>query len=271
MGFAAVQIVVGFALGSVVVLADSLHQVVDAVGLLTALAALRLLQRPPTSSMTYGWGKSDALGGYTSGLLLMGSIIWVVYESVQRLFNPVEVNGGGVILIGLAGMVVNGVSVLALGHGEHLSLKAARLHLLVDLAGSGIVVLAGLLLSGTGYLWVDPAASLVVNALVLRGTWSLLRNAGSELLDRSPTIDSRAAISDLISGSAGISDVHHVHTRSIAPGVVSVTAHVVMDGSVNLHDAQEQMHVLQDQLAEHLGISHSTIQLECHNCEDVAH
>lgn len=270
-GFAVVQILVGLALGSVVVLADSLHQIIDAVGLLTALAALRLLRRPPTSSMTFGWGKADALGGYTSGLLLLGSIAWVVYESIERLFNPVAVDGGGVILIGLAGMAVNGISVLALGHGEHLSLKAARLHLLVDLAGSGIVVLAGLLLQGTGATWVDPVASLVVNALVLRGTWSLLRNASAELLDRSPNDGAATEVHELINGTAGISNVHHVHTRNIAPGVVSVTAHVVMDGSVNLHDAQELMHVLQDEMADRLGIAHSTIQLECHNCEDVVH
>lgn len=270
-GFAVVQIVVGLALGSVVVLADSLHQIIDAVGLLTALAALRLLQRPATSAMTFGWGKADALGGYTSGLLLLGSIAWVVYESIQRLFDPVVVDGGGVILIGLAGMAVNGISVLALGHGEQLSLKAARLHLLVDLAGSGIVVLAGILLRGGGATWVDPVASLAVNALVLRGTWSLLRNASAELLDRSPNDDAATDVQELLNGTAGISNVHHVHTRSIAPGVASVTAHVVMDASVSLHDAQEHMHALQAELAERLGIAHSTIQLECHSCEDVVH
>lgn len=177
VGFAVVQVIVGLALGSVVVLADALHQVVDAIGLLTALVALTLLRRPATSTMSYGWGKADALGGYTSGLLLLGSVVWVVYESIERLFNPVEVDGGGVILIGIAGIVVNGASVLILGEGEHLSLKAARLHLLVDLAGSVIVVLAGVVLRGTSLTWIDPVASLLINALVLHGTWNVLRAA----------------------------------------------------------------------------------------------
>ncbi|MFW2381027.1 MAG: cation diffusion facilitator family transporter [Acidimicrobiales bacterium] len=271
VGFAVIQVLVGLALGSVVVLADALHQVVDAVGLLTALVALVLLRRPVTTAMSYGWGKADALGGYTSGLLLMASIAWVVYESIQRLFDPVEVDGGGVVLIGLAGIVVNGASVLILGDGEHLSLKAARLHLLVDLAGSFIVVLAGVLLSGTGYRWIDPIASLVINALVLHGTWNLLRVAGAELLDRSPVGTDTQQIGDVIRSVENVNGVHHVHTRSIAPGVSSVTAHVEVDGSVSVHDAQEAMAIVQTELATHLGIAHSTIQVECHGCEDLKH
>ncbi|NNE95414.1 MAG: cation transporter, partial [Acidimicrobiales bacterium] len=124
VGFAIVQVTVGLLLGSVVVLADALHQVVDAVGLVTALIALALLRRPATSEMSFGWGKADALGGYTSGLLLLASVAWVVYESVQRLFDPVDVDGRGVILIGCAGIAVNGGSVWLLGHGQQLALKA---------------------------------------------------------------------------------------------------------------------------------------------------
>ncbi len=271
VGFAVVQVIVGLALGSVVVLADALHQVIDAIGLLTALVALVLLRRPATSAMNYGWGKADALGGYTSGLLLLGSIIWVVYESIQRLFDPVEVDGGGVILIGIAGIVVNGASVLILGEGDHLSLRAARLHLLVDLAGSVVVVLAGVLLQGTTYTWIDPVASLLVNALVLHGTFNVLRYAGGELLDRAPAGATVEQIDLVLRATEGFTDVHHIHTRSLGPGATSMTAHVVIDDALGLHDAQETMHTVQQHLAVRFGIAHSTIQLECHTCEDIAH
>jgi cobalt-zinc-cadmium efflux system protein len=271
ISFAVVQVIVGLALGSVVVLADALHQVVDAVGLLTALVALVLVRRPATTSMSYGWGKIDALGGYTSGLLLLGSIVWIMFESIGRLSNPVEVDGGGVILIGVAGVAVNGASVLILGEGEHLSLKAARLHLIVDLAGSVVVVMAGLLLQGTSYSWIDPAASLLINALVLHGTYTVLRAAGGELLDRSPTNASVDQIDELLRSVEGFNEVHHIHTRSLGPGLASMTAHVVIGESLGLHNAQETMHAIQDDLAERFGIAHSTIQLECHTCEDIAH
>lgn len=271
VGFAVVQVIVGLALGSVVVLADALHQIVDAIGLLTALVALVLVRRPATRSMSYGWGKADALGGYTSGLLLLGSIVWIAYESIERLFNPVVVDGGGVILIGIAGIVVNGASVLILGEGEHLSLKAARLHLIVDLAGSVVVVVAGLLLQGTSLTWIDPAASLLINALVLHGTYNVLRAAGGELLDRAPLNADIEQIDQLLRSTEGFNDVHHIHTRSLGPGSATMTAHVVIDDALGLHNAQETMHAVQDDLAERFGIAHSTIQLECHACEDVDH
>ncbi len=269
--FAAIQVVVGLVLASVVVLADALHQVVDAVGLVTALVAVAMARRPARDDMTYGWGKADALGGYTSALLLLGSVAWVAFEAVQRLRDPVDVDGTGVIAIGVAGIVVNGGSLLALGHGHHLSLRAARLHLVVDLAGSVIVVLTGAVLAGTEAHWVDPAASLLVNALVVHGTFRLLRAAGAELLDRAPASATVEAVHAAIEGRPGIESVHHVHTRSIGPDVSSVTAHVVVAGDLSLHEAQAHLVALRHDLAERLGIEHSTIQLECHECPDTVH
>lgn len=271
VGFAVVQVAVGFILGSVVVLADALHQVTDAVGLVTALVALMLIRRPSDDTMSFGYGKADALGGYTSALLLLASVVWIVFEAVERLQDPVEVSGGGVVAIGLAGVVVNGLGVWLLGDGDALALKAARLHLVVDLAGSVIVVASGLLLLGTSLEWVDPVASLVVNALVLRGTVAILRAAGSELLDRSPSAARPDAVAAHLLAHDNVSEVHHVHSRTLAPGVLSVTAHVVLDGSLTVHDAQDQLEQLQQLLADDFGIDHATLQLECHDCGAATH
>lgn len=269
--FAIVQVSVGLYTGAVVVLADAAHQVVDAIGLLTALVATGLAKRGATNVMSFGWGKADALGAYSSGLLLVGSIVWIAYEAIGRFSDPVEVAGGGVIAIGLAGIAVNGGSVLLLGHGGHLAVKAARLHLLIDLAGSVIVVMTGAILLGSSAQWIDPAASLAVNALVLRGTWQLLRAATGELLDRAPVGVSPGDVERVLRRDASVTDVHHIHSRSIAPGSTGVTAHVVLDGSLSLHDAQHELHRLQELLADQLGIDHSTIQIECHDCDDRIH
>lgn len=271
VGFAVVQVAVGLYTGAVVVLADAAHQVVDAIGLLTALLATGLAKRGATRAMSFGWGKADALGAYSSGLLLVGSVIWIAYEAVERLRDPVEVAGGGVIAIGLAGIAVNGGSVLLLGSGGHLAVKAARLHLLIDLAGSVIVVATGVALVGSSARWIDPVASLAVNALVLRGTWQLLHAATGELLDRAPSGLGTDDVEAVLRRDPSVTDVHHVHSRSIAPGSTSVTAHVVLTGSLTLHDAQHELDRLQALLADTLGVGHATIQLECHDCDDVAH
>ncbi len=265
--FAIVQIFVGISIGSIVVLADAAHQVVDALGLLTAMVAVLLMARPSNAKMSYGWGKADALGGFVSALLLLTSIAWIAYESIQRLFNPVEVDGSGIVLIGLAGMFVNGLSVLILGGGQAiLAIRAARLHLLTDLAGSVLVVLTGLALGGTAWTWLDPAASLLLCVLVIRSTQHLLRSAVAELLDRTPSTISAESISQVLVHQPGVKEVHHIHVRPLGQQRTSVTAHVVVDGTQTLHDAQERTDALSAVLAEELRVAHSTLQLECHPC-----
>jgi cobalt-zinc-cadmium efflux system protein len=272
VGFGVVQVVVGVALGSVVVLADAAHQVVDAVGIVTALVAVMLIRRPPSDSMSFGWGKADALGGLVSGALLFASVGWIVWESVQRLRAPVEVSGSGVIVIGLVAIAVNGGSVLLLGaHGENLSLRAARLHLLTDLAGSLIVVLTGIVLAGGGWNGFDAVASLVLSAMVVYSTWRLIRAAIDELLDRSPSPVTPETIRAALDDVGGVLSVHHVHARPLGGGKVSVTAHVVVDGEQSLHEAQEHIGAVSARLADRLGVAHTTLQLECHDCADPEH
>lgn len=267
-GFAVIQVIVGLAIGSVVVLADATHQIVDALGLLTALGALVLTARPPDESMSFGWGKADALGGFVSAMMLLGSVIWIGYESIQRLLNPVDVSGGSVIVIGLIAIAVNGLSVLALGQRHAaMSMRAARLHLLTDLAGSVIVVLAGLVLVGTTARWVDPVASLVLCGLVLKSTGDLLLAATSELLDRAPQAVSAAAVERVLLSGDAVTRVHHIHITPLGQQRTSVTAHVVVDGAQTLHDAQQRVDILTEVLTRELPVSHVTLQLECHPCD----
>ncbi len=272
--FAVVQVVVGLSIGSVVVLADAAHQAVDALGLVTALIALRVARRPADAQWTYGMGKSDALGGFVSALLLVGSVVWIVIESTRRLFEPAEVSGSGVIAIGVIAIIVNGGSVLLVGHNhgaDDISLRAARLHLLTDLAGSVVVVVAGGLLAVGGPAWIDPAASFLLSAAVLWSTWRLIVLATRVLLDRVPAGLAVADVVEVLVAEPDVDGVHHVHLRPVGPGVVSVTAHVVVDGRLSVHDAQAMTDRLGALLVDEHRVSHVTLQLECHHCDDLEH
>ncbi|MCB1002088.1 MAG: cation diffusion facilitator family transporter [Acidimicrobiales bacterium] len=271
LAFGVVQLVVGLAAGSVAVLADASHQAVDTVGLLLAVGALRLAARPATSVMSYGWTKADALGSYTSCLVLLGSLAWITYESLERLVEPADVTAWPVVLMGVVGLVVNGVSVVLLGHGHDLSVRAARLHLLTDLAGSLLVLVAGASVAAGVPAWIDPAMSLVIVVLVLVTTWRLVRVSAAQLLDRTPvdiTTDDLAAV--LLSHEA-VLDVHHVHVRGLGSRSVSGSAHVVVAGDRTLHDTQVVADELRDRVAVSLGVSHVTLQFECHECDAVEH
>lgn len=274
VGFAVVQVIVGLAIGSVVVLADAAHQAVDALGLVTALVALRIARRPADEQWTYGMGKSDALGGLLSALLLVGSVMWIVLESVRRLIEPEAVAGGGVIAIGLIAIVVNGASVLLVGHShgaDEISLRAARLHLLTDLAGSVVVVASGVVLAVGGPFWVDPVASLLLSAAVVWTTWRLVVSATRVLLDRVPAHVSVAEVQRVLVAQDDVDGVHHIHLRPVSAGNVSVTAHVVVDGALSVHAAHEMTNRLTAVLVEEHGVGHATLQLECHHCDDHDH
>ena len=269
VGFGVVQVIVGIIIGSVVVLADAAHQAVDALGLLTALAALSVARRPANRTWTFGFGKADALGGFVSALLLIGSVVWIVFESVRRLFAPEAVSGGAVIVIGLIAIAVNGLGVLLVGHGhgdEAMSLRAARLHLVTDLLGSVIVVIAGVLLVAGGPLWIDPVASLILSAGVLWSTWRIVRASVGVLLDRVPERLASSEVIALLADQPGVDQVHHVHLRPLGGGTVSVTAHVVVDGELSVHDAQQTLDDLSGVLLTEQDIAHATLQVECHDC-----
>ncbi len=270
--FAVVQIVVGLAIGSVVVLADAAHQAVDALGLITAFVAIRIARRPASDDWSYGLGKADALGGFVSALLLVASVAWIVLESIRRLLEPESVEGGGVIVIGLIAIAVNGVGVLLVGHGhgdEAISLRAARLHLLTDLAGSVVVVLAGVLLVTTEASWIDPVASLLVSVAVLWSTWHLISSAVGVLLDRSPTGMSAPDLAALVSSHDDVDVAHHVHMRSLGAGRHSASAHVVVHGETTVHRSQEIVDELSTLVHDRFGVEHVTIQIECeHHCAD---
>ncbi len=274
--FAVVQVVVGLAIGSVVVLADAAHQAVDALGLITAFVALRIARRPATADWSYGLGKADALGGFVSALLLVGSVVWIVVESIRRLIDPEAVEGGGVILIGLIAIAVNGAGVLLVGHGhgdDAISLRAARLHLLTDLAGSVVVVVAGVLLVVTEATWIDPVASLLVSVAVLWSTWRLVRSAVAVLLDRSPTGMQAADVAAEIATHADVDVAHHVHLRSLGSGRHTASAHVVVHGATTVHRSQEIVAELRAAVSDRFGIEHVTLQIECeHHCvDDIEH
>lgn len=270
--FAVVQVVVGLAIGSVVVLADAAHQAVDALGLITALIAVNVARRPASKHWSYGLGKADALGGFVSALLLIGSVVWITAESIRRLIEPEPVEGGGVIVIGLVAIVVNGAGVLLVGHGhgdEAMSMRAARLHLLTDLAGSVVVVMAGLLLVATDLAWIDPVASLLASAAVLWSTARLIRSATAVLLDRSPAGVSTAQLAALMAEHPDVDLVHHVHVRSLGGGRHTASAHVVVHGATTVHRSQEIIDELARRVDDALGVEHVTLQVECpHHCEE---
>lgn len=268
---AVAQLVGGLAFASVALLADTLHQAIDVVGLVISAIALTLAARPATPRRTFGWGRADALGALVSGLILAASTVWIVWESIERLRTPAEVQGVGIIVLGVVGVVINGGSAWFLGRANALSVRAAQLHLLTDMAGSLAVVVSGVVVATTGWDRIDPIISLLISALVIHATVMLLIRAANLLLDATPSGIDLGEVEQVMRSVEGVTDVHHLHVWALAPGDVAVTAHVSVEGTDSVHLAQEKTRAIEGALAEQFGITHVTMQVECHPCDTPDH
>ncbi len=262
---ALVQVVGGLLSGSLALLADAGHMLVDSLGLTVALGAAVLAARPATSVRSYGWQRAEVLAALVNGLLLLGVAVWVVAEAVRRWDSPPEVATGLMLGTAVLGGFANVVALLVLrpAHQESLNLRGAYLEVLADLVGSVLVVVAALTIWATGWTRADVVASLLVAALVLPRAWSLLGEVLHVLLEATPRgLDLDEVRQHLLEVPAVV-DVHDLHAWTITSGSPALSAHVVVDRACVEGGAVGQV---LDQLSrcvdDHFDVEHSTFQLE---------
>jgi cobalt-zinc-cadmium efflux system protein len=194
-------------------------------------------------------------------VFLLVAIGVIGYEAVQRLAEPEPVAAGTVMVVAAVGIVINGVTawLFASGRKGDINIRGAFLHMAADAAVSASVVVAGLAIAQTGWLWLDPATSLIIVAVILVGTWGLLRDSVAMSLDRVPANIAPAEVETALSGLAGVTRVHDLHIWPMSTTEVALTCHLVMPagcpGDAFLHDTSAMLHA-------RFKIGHSTIQVE---------
>jgi cobalt-zinc-cadmium efflux system protein len=259
--FVVVEIVYGVLAHSVALVADAAHNLSDVLGLLLAWGASALARRKPSRRHTYGLKSSTILAGLANALLLLVAVGGVAWEAVRRFGAPGPVEGRTMWAVAGAGVVVNAASAaLFFRDREHdVNVRGAFLHLAADAAVSAGVVIAGVAITLTGWAWLDPATSLLVSAVILVGTWSLLRDALNLALDAVPAHIDPEAVRRYLAGLEGVIEVHDLHIWAMSTTEVALTAHLVMAGPPGrpsfLRDACNALH-------ERFRIGHSTLQIE---------
>jgi cobalt-zinc-cadmium efflux system protein len=271
--FVVVEFGYGVLANSVALIADAGHNLSDVLGLVIAWIASVLTRRAPSSRYTYGLGGSSILAALFNAVLLLVAVGAIAWEAVLRLFNPEPVASGIVMVVAAIGIIVNGVTaaLFASGRKGDLNIRGAFLHMLADAAVSAGVVVAGLVILYTGWLWLDPLASLVIVGVIVWGTWSLLRDSLAMSVDAVPaSIDPLAVRSYLVS-CAGVTAVHDLHIWPLSTTENALTAHLVCPGG---HPGDEFLAVAASELKQRFGIGHATLQIEiseqtaCHLAPD---
>jgi len=261
LAYAVIELVGGLWTGSLALLADSLHMVSDVAALALSMLAVWMASRPASSRRTFGNCRAEILAALANGLALGVVAVFISVHAVERFLEPTEVAGKGVVGVAIGGLVINllGLWILEGGRSESLNVRGAFLHVLSDTLASVGVILAGAGVWLLGWLWLDPAVSMVVSVLVLFSAWSLVREALDVLMETAPSHLDPAEIRDALLSVDGVTSVHCLHVWTIGSGEVSLSSHLV----TNPEPAPEQL--LQDvreQLAKGFGIAHTTIQIE---------
>lgn len=258
--------------GSLALLADAAHMLVDAGALALAWIAALLALKPADARRSYGYGRIEVLAGFVNALVQVLLVIAIVYEAVRRLLAPegIHIQSTVMLVVAVAGLLVNAIVLRSLHVHDHahddLNTAGARLHVFGDLLGSVATVLAALLVCYLGWQWADPLLSLGVSILILRSAFVLLRRSSHILLEGVPeglaTDDIHAV---LLQADPAIIEVHHLHVWQLASGSRMATLHArVCDGG----DAQRVLHAIQHVLMEHFAIGHATVQIESAECVD---
>lgn len=269
--FMVVEVLGGLAFHSLALLADSAHMLSDVAGLLIALIAQQLVDHRASARHTYGLQRAEVLGAQANGVTLLVVAGWVIFEAVRRIGAPVEVAGGGLLVVAVLGLAVNVGSAVMLGRAvdRSLNMRGAFVHMAIDAAGSVGAIAAGIAVVVWHANWVDPAVSIFIAGLVLWSAWGLLRDTTQVLLEGTPRGMDPAAVEAALAGTDEVEAVHHLHLWNLASDVPALSAHVVLRGEVTLHDAQESGERLKALLEDRFGIAHATLELECHPCDPV--
>jgi cobalt-zinc-cadmium efflux system protein len=262
VAFGLAQVVAGIVFNSLALLADAVHNVSDGAAIGLALAAVWAAGLPAAGRRTYGWRRAEILAALVNGLALVVVGGWILYEAVRRFENPPDVAGGGVLVVGLLGIVANGIPVMLMlraGTANDLNLRGAMLHALGDTLGSAGTAVAGLVVLTTGWNAADPLVGGLIGLLVVFTAWTLIRDSLRILMEVAPADCDPQEIGHALADADGVLQVHDLHIWTITSGFPSLSAHIVANTDAD-HD--RLLHELEHLLAARFGITHTTLQID---------
>ncbi len=257
----AAEVAFGLLANSLALIADAGHMLTDAAALALALVAAWAAALPARGRFTFGFARAEILAAQVNGITLVLVSVWIVYEAIRRLIDPPDVRAGIVSLVALAGIAVNlaVLFLLARARRQSLNVRGAYLHIVTDLAAFVATLLAAGLILATGWDRFDPLASLLVAALMLAASYSLLRESGRIFLEGAPGSAPPADVGRAIAEHPGVVETHDLHVWTVTSGFPALSAHVLVSPGADCHRLRLE---LERMLRARFGIDHTTLQVE---------
>ena len=258
--FMVAELVGGLLSNSLALLADAGHMLTDVAALGLSVFAISLARRPPSRKRTYGYVRFEILAALVNGAALLGISGLILWEAWERLRQPSAIDGTIMLTVAGAGLLVNivGATLLHSHAHDNLNVRGAYLHVIGDLLGSVGALMAGVIILTTGWMPIDPIASVAIALLILFSAWHLVREAADVLLESAPSHVDMQAILDDLGNIGGLEEVHDVHVWTLTSGFIALSAHGVIDDVTQhsriLNEVRERMRAR--------GIEHVTFQIE---------
>lgn len=265
-GFMVAEIVGGILSGSLALIADAGHMATDAAALFLAYIAFRFSNRPADANRSYGYHRAETLAAFVNALTMIALVGWILFEAVQRFFDPVEILGGLMLWVAVGGLLVNVLAfwLLHSGERENLNMQGAAVHVLGDLLGSVAAIVAAIVILYTDWTPIDPLLSIFVALLILRSAIALVRQSGHILMEGTPkSLDIEEIKKDLQHSVAGVEDVHDIRAWSLTATRDVMTLHARIAEGIN---PDQVLAAINDRLRHKFQIDHATVQIETDVC-----
>lgn len=267
--FMIVEIIGGVLTNSLALLSDAGHMLSDAISLAVAFAAFKMGEKAADSARTFGYRRFEILAAVFNGVTLIVIAVFIVVEAAGRFVNPPEVATTGMLIIAALGLIINIIVAKILMSGDthdNLNMKGALLHVFGDLLGSVAAIVAALSIMFFGWGFMDPLASVIVAILIAVSAFRILRQSLNVLMEGVPENIDVDTVINTINNIEGVEDAHHLHVWSISSGMNAMSIHVVVNGTLNVHETQKIIHRI-DEKMKHENIEHVTVQVECKHHE----
>jgi cobalt-zinc-cadmium efflux system protein len=261
------EIIGGILSGSLALLGDAGHMLVDALALGLALFAMNIAKRPATLTKTYGYHRAEIIAALANGTILVLVSIYIFYEAYQRFLEPPSIEALLMLLVASIGLVANlaGMLLLKKADRENLNIKAAFWHIAGDTISSAGVIIGGVIIAITDWYIVDSIIAVFVGAIILWGAVRIVRESADILLESVPRHIEVNKVIEMIKSIAGVEDVHDIHIWTITSGMHALSAHLRIEDQIVSRSTEIVTRVNQE-LAQHFNITHTTLQLECESC-----
>ncbi|MBN8826902.1 MULTISPECIES: cation diffusion facilitator family transporter [unclassified Spirosoma] len=262
-----VEVVAGYWTRSLALLSDAAHMLTDVIGLGLALFATWMSRRPITARRSFGFYRLEILSAFLNALVLIGISFYILYEAYQRFQNPPTVESSSMTLVALIGLLVNlyGLFLLRQGSKESLNVKGAFLEVVSDLLSSVGVIIAGLVMTFTGWYYADPLFSAVIGLFILPRTLKLMMESVNILLQASPDDINLIEVQEVINSIPGFGNAHDIHVWTLTSGIIVMSGHVVVGDALTNELLTERITEAARQLEKRFAIGHIALQPERQN------